>query len=353
MPFLGNFHFNVLLGKSLCELAIFVSLRYSSHSCGFVSQGHGSLYGTHPFLWYAYAGIPAICGIMLPFFMWEISARGPQSLLISIIVPYILLHSFSEHKEFRFLLPVLPIICILVGHAMTRLVHVMARETLIRRKQFATPTNVIFAILILLNYPHLLYLGLMHQRGPIAINHFLTSVMNSETLQEIEADKIRQYSIHYLLGCHSTPVYSHLHTPVSHVAARYLDCSPECRSNPDLVCESDAFLNDPSGFVKDAYELSDDDDDRIGRDLKWEKPSFIVVMEEDAKKIGNFLTDKLNMSHAISIRHTIKSLSLHRQETQCDAFNVGQCSLQETRHYILTLFSWIDVHFDHMEVYKS
>ena len=46
VPFLGNLHFNVL-------------------------RGHGALYGTHPFGWYAYAGLPAICGVLLPFVLRE------------------------------------------------------------------------------------------------------------------------------------------------------------------------------------------------------------------------------------------------------------------------------------------
>lgn len=246
------------------------------------------------------------------------------------------------------MLPVLPLICILVGHALSRLVSVMENATptnsdnkMGKTMNLLTPSNLILVALILLNFPHLLYLGLIHQRGPIATNQYLASVIENENHKAIRSETSRQYSIHYLMGCHSAPVYSHLHIPNSRVEAWHLDCSPECRSNPNTVCESDTFLNDPLAFVINAYNLSVDDDD--GGGTIREKPSFLVLMQDDAEKIGSFLTDDLKMSHAASIRHKIKSLSWHRQDT----------CIHETQHDALTLFSRIDIHFDHMEVYKS
>ncbi|KAL7529741.1 hypothetical protein ACHAXR_004937, partial [Thalassiosira sp. AJA248-18] len=373
IPFLGNIHFNVWLG-------------------------HGSLYGTHPFLWYAYAGIPAICGIMLPFFVWELAMliksalRGvqktnitnlqkerhsytktneidechensgnPRFALLGVVTPYIFLHSFSEHKEFRFLLPILPLVCILAGHAMARLSrnmlqmetnddgidssdsskHMPALKTLIRNV-FTSPKWLMAVALILLNYPHLCYLGFIHQRGPIAVNRYLASVIDTETRRrnkKIQAS--RQYSIHYLMGCHSAPLYSHLHIPGAFVNAWYLDCSPECRSNTAIVCESDAFSRDPLGFAMSVYGIPGD----YGCtevDVVREPPSYLVIMQDDALGIGNVLTEELKMSHVASIQHTVKSLSWHRH-SDCD----------KSLSRVVTLFSLIDIHFDHMEVYKG
>ena len=293
---------------------------------------------------------------MLPFFIWDVTTirSGPRSVLIWIIAPYIILHSFSEHKEFRFLLPVLPIICILVGHALSRLVDVTdnakTANTLKRlcKTTLVVPSNLILVALIILNFPHLFYLGLIHQRGPIATNQYLASVIEKEPRQSSPSEPSRQYSIHFLMGCHSAPMYSHLHVSNARIEAWHLDCSPECRSNSDIVCESDAFLNDPLGFVTLAYNRTLAGNDDSNRDI----PSFLVMMQDDAVNIESFLVDQLKMTHEASIRHTIKSLSWHRQD-QCDSSNDGQCPKQETRHDPLTLFSRIDIHFDHMEVYKS
>ena len=115
---------------------------YSYFRSSLFGLGHGSLYGTHPFLWYAYAGIPAIYGIVLPFFLWEVAMLSKEASaniifqnrtiedklnattqmtihysVFSASLLHILLHSFSEHKEFRFLLPILPLVCIMAGHA--------------------------------------------------------------------------------------------------------------------------------------------------------------------------------------------------------------------------------------------
>lgn len=347
IPFLGNIHFNVLLG-------------------------HGSLYGTHPFLWYAYAGIPAICGIMLPFFLWEISTIDidPRLTLLGIITPYIVLHSFSEHKEFRFLLPILPLICILAGHAMCRLVqmidltpngsgldssdsmkHKTPIKSLIMNENFP---KFLLVVLIISNYPHLLYLGLIHQRGAIAVNRYLVSAIDEETRQSIEnneIENIQQYSIHYLMGCHSAPLYSHLHISNARANAWHLGCSPDCRSNPDIVCESDAFLSDPVGFVMSAYGISGDDSCLKGEVVK-EPPSLLVVMQDDAVVIENLLSEKLKMDHIASIRHTIKSLSWHGQN-HGDVSNSYWCSSCKRDHDVFTLFSLIDVHFDHVEVFAK
>lgn len=328
--------------------------------------GKGSLYGTHPFLWYVYAGIPAICGIMLPFFLWEIATikSGSRLDLLGIIAPYIVLHSFSGHKEFRFLLPVLPLICILVGHALHRFVSVIENGTIGNAANMAvlikhcTPTKLVFLALILLNYPHLIYLSIIHQRGPSAVNEYLSATIKKEALTLQNENKARrEYSIHYLTGCHSTPSYSHLHIPNVHVKAWHLDCSPDCRSQPEFICESEAFLNDPLGFVESTYNQSFHRDCAVvesgicdENDLAIAPPSFVVVMQDDAAIIDIALLEKLNMSHVASMRHTIKSISWHDKDS-------NDASLEENPshnryHDAITLFSMIDIHFDHFEVYS-
>jgi len=91
IPVFGNFHFNVI-------------------------QGNGSLYGTHPFHWYFTAGVPALTGILFPvliydllFARWNRASRN----IWTVIAFYVIAHSASAHKEFRFLLPILPIISLL------------------------------------------------------------------------------------------------------------------------------------------------------------------------------------------------------------------------------------------------
>ena len=326
VPFLGNFHFNVVLGL-------------------------GSLYGTHPMLWYIYAGIPAICGIALPMFLWEVlrlltktyprtnDAEGTRSRLTIfwIIASYTILHSFSEHKEFRFLLPVLPLMFILAGHAMVQLLGGMS----------VYQSKLILVALCLLNYPHLIYLGAIHQRGPLSVNAYFASIMNNAAQKD---NSNNQFSVHYLMGCHSAPAYSHLHLTDVFVDVDYLDCSPECRSNEEITCESDAFSNDPYEFVQSTYvntldgecELEESIDTpsctNIQRNIPSKQiPSFVVIMQDDASKIEVLLTDKWNATRVASVRHSVASISWH----------------EETHNDVLSFLSLIDIHFEHIDIYST
>jgi hypothetical protein len=80
-------------------------------------------------------------------------------------------------------------------------------------------------------------------------------------------------------------------------------------------------------------------------------PSFLVVMQDEADVIESVLMNKLEMSHVASIRHTIKSLSWNKRApynpTDDEKCTHGRC------HDVVTLFSTIDVHFDHMEIYGN
>jgi len=211
-------------------------------------------------------------------------------------------------------------------------------------------TKLILIGFILLNYPHLLYLGIIHQRGPIAVNRYIASSIT-------EAQKVggsEEYSIHYLMGCHSTPLYSHLHIPNVSIRTWHLDCSPDCRSSSELDCESDDFSNNPLEFVKSAYDLNSVDSSCIednssvdGSCVNKEEdvfveevPSYIVIMEDDALKVREVLTKDMQLSHEANIRHTIKSLTWHDPS-------------RRDIDTVVTIFSFIDLHFDHMVVYKQ
>lgn len=289
------------------------------------------------------------------------SSTDNRSTLLCIILPYILLHSFSEHKEFRFLLPILPLICVLAGHSIAELVAFMDDASVIssEKKRSLTFTKLLIVALILLNYPHLIYLGMVHQRGPIAVNQYLSTIISEETgdngrcFLSSQHRYDRHYTIHYLMGCHSAPLYSHLHIPGVRVNAWHLDCSPDCRSSPHALCQSNAFLRNPLGFVTSTYAHVDDSFDGDGScnnganedcpsnyssTSARELPHFLVVMEDDALKIADTLINTHGMSHLRSIRHAIKSLSWHSSVSSC--------------HDAFTLFSLIDVCFDHIEVYR-
>lgn len=334
----------------------------------FPCKGNGTLYGTHPFLWYIYAGIPAICGAVLPPFLWETydlsnhvssvmvaaSESEPTSLktrfaVLGIITPYVILHSFSAHKEFRFILPILPLILVLAGHALTKLFD----AAISAKSKILTQSRGIVAIIIL-NFPQLFYLGVVHQRGPIAVNQYLT-----DTISKI-VDIEETINIHYLMGCHSAPLYSHLHIPGVYINAWHLDCSPQCRSQHEVLCESDSFLKDPPAFVIATYNKEKSSDAVVCKNdaasqcslaqleefSTKEIPTYVIVMQEEAKQIENTLLNVIGMTHVASIPHTVKSLKWlsRKADETCHSPSLN-C------HEVVRFFYLLGMEFDHIEVY--
>jgi hypothetical protein len=123
----------------------------------------------------------------------------------------------------------------------------------------------------------LCYLARFHQGAPIRINQRIR--------QLAQHGGNTQYSIHYLMGCHSTPLYSHLHVPSVKMEAWTLDCSPACRASPNAICESDRFTQEPVRFVKEAYGLDDscgNEEQGTGCAAKRLVPDFLAVFAENA-----------------------------------------------------------------------
>ena len=284
LPFLGSIHFNVI-------------------------QGNGSLYGTHHPLWYLFAGLPAICGILLPLFLISAAMTFTESnfsarkVAVVVILFYVVLHSFSAHKEFRFILPVLHLICALSAHGIIEY-YVPLVDRLISGIKCASRCRFIFCYLplLLLNYPHLLFLTSKHQAAAIGMNRKI-----AKHIQEIgkknpnhgnkKPPETREYDIHYLMGCHSTPLYSHLHVRGTRVRAWALDCSPQCRADPNTLCEADRFQEDPFAFIKKTYAS------------RKSVPDFIAIFDESLQenRVQKALLD-LGMSEVARVPHEIDSL---------------------------------------------
>jgi len=417
VPFLGSFHFNVLLGN-------------------------GALYGTHPWYWYIIAGLPAISGITLPFFLLETATlslsifrlqqsiaandstrkpnrrmahlmsqalrQHPATIVVIIILCYVALHSASGHKEFRFLLPILPLICVLAGHGFHRFITAIFSSTAFRgtkeeedgamddhldgsndlseripvldnghtksprsKHKRTAALSILFTITCLLNYPHLLFLCTIHQRAPIDINRSIVNLITSNaftnTTNTTEPTVLR-YTVHYLMGCHSTPVHSHLHIPplpphgdrggedaVVSIEPWTLDCSPECRADPSRRCEDEDYRLDPRRFLERVYkgentaasavdttptslcaveETEGGDAERrvevdacsMERRLDSDRaihagkpvPDFLAVYEEDVASssgaVEDMVRDGMGMVEVERLRHSIRKVSFVRGE---------------------------------------
>eukprot|EP00249_Psilotum_nudum_P016928 c26060_g1_i1 orf=533-1732(+) len=212
----------------------------------FLAAG-GDFYGTHPWHWYFSQGFPAMALSFLPFSIIGIwwSKRWQLAGLIGWVLS---VYSFLGHKEFRFVLPALPLAMMFAGYSLAVLEEPCKNEPLVSslsirqvgpfsilhgsKKQIWH--TIIVMGLLLTNIPVALYMSLVHQRGSEAVMEYLAK----------EATQGHVKSVIFLMPCHSTPYYSFLHQDIP---MHFLDCSPS--DEVGYVDEADRFMNDPVGFL--------------------------------------------------------------------------------------------------------
>ncbi|KAJ8720607.1 hypothetical protein PYW08_006072 [Mythimna loreyi] len=185
-----------------------------------------SFYGQHPWHWYLTQGIPAVLGINLLPVLWGITnvLRRPKEnkiggLLLAAAALHVALYSFVPHKEFRFVLPLLPIFMYL------------AQDVIVPWSRKATKIQLyLLASTILVgNLVPAAYFGVLHQAGALQVMPALREAANNRS------------AITFLMPCHSTPLYSHLHL---NITTRYLHCEPPLNSTGGTT-EAEAFFNNP------------------------------------------------------------------------------------------------------------
>ncbi|XP_019640115.1 PREDICTED: GPI mannosyltransferase 3-like [Branchiostoma belcheri] len=124
------------------------------------------------------------------------------------------------------------------------------------------------ALLLVTNLPLALYTSLVHQRGTVDVMSYLSQ----------QADRQGQHmSVLFLMPCHSTPFYSHVHHNVS---MRFLECPPDLERRPGYMDEADIFYQDPPAWLKTNY----------GPDVPL--PTHVVMFNTLHQDVEDFLTEK-------------------------------------------------------------
>ncbi|KAK9824054.1 hypothetical protein WJX72_007382 [[Myrmecia] bisecta] len=141
-----------------------------------IVQDGSAAYGSHSWHWNFTSGFPAICATLLPFGLLGIYVSNRRQ-LAGLLLLSLLAYSLPAHKERR-------------GWGRGAVVVALGAQLL--------PA---------------LYLSLRHQRGTISVMTYL-------------ADQARlpaPLAVAFLMPCHATPLYSHIHR---NVTLSFLDCSP-------------------------------------------------------------------------------------------------------------------------------
>lgn len=229
----------------------------------------GAHYGTHPFHWYLSSGLTAVLGIgCVPFFLavlqtaskWnEFEDRKP--ILIS-IASTIFIYSFVSHKEFRFLLQILPLCLYLISKYLSEW----------SRKQSKITIWVAAMVIFVANAIPAGYLGHVHQQGTLNVMGKIADIAHNYQKDEGTPPKI-----FFMMPCHSTPFYSHVHKNVS---LRFLSCEPNFSKLSDYTDEADLFHEAPMKWIRNHLPA------RPVEAL----PTHVVVFDSLVPRIGDFLS---------------------------------------------------------------
>ncbi|KAJ2889673.1 glycosylphosphatidylinositol anchor biosynthesis, partial [Coemansia aciculifera] len=191
-----------------------------------VHEGLASWFGESPPLYHLYVSMPILFTSMLPFILhgaYLAFARGhatTQPALVALAAMFVF--SLVSHMEYRFLYPLLPIGFMYAAVSIDYLVSGASNcagvtsssdgDNAARTKKIETKGRRLWSVrnvvayLIVTNVPAMLYLNLVHQRGVVDVMAYLrTEALKGNGSVE---------DIGFLMPCHSTPYYSHLHQPI-------------------------------------------------------------------------------------------------------------------------------------------
>ncbi|KAI8441124.1 hypothetical protein MSG28_009376 [Choristoneura fumiferana] len=207
-----------------------------------------SFYGKHPWHWYLTQGLPAVLGVNLVPVLWAAYsvARRPRDnrtgvLLLAMVALHLALYSFVPHKEFRFVLPLLPILLYL------------AQDVIVpwSRKAKKWQLYLVAGAILLGNAVPALYFGTVHQSGTLKVMPLLREALPNN-----------RSSILFMMPCHSTPLYSHLHV---NITTRYLNCDPPIGKVGESY-EAEAFFHNPQRWWRTEY-------------ASRQPPTFVVMFD--------------------------------------------------------------------------
>lgn len=219
-----------------------------------IFHGVADFYGSHPWHWYLTQGFVVVIGPHLPFFLHGCSlAFKRYKILLASIIWTIVVYSLLPHKEFRFIYPVLPFCMVFCGISISHL------------KTWRRPA---VAFLLVANLLPALYTGLVHQRGSLDVMTHLQKFCN------VSSDSTHDMpNILFLMPCHSTPFYSHVHCPMK---MRFLECPPDL-GEEGYFDEAEGFYHAPLLWLKTSFPHASS------------LPSHLVFFDVLEKDISEFL----------------------------------------------------------------
>lgn len=197
------------------------------------------LFGSMPWHFYLSQGLPFMCFTMMPLIGWAIIYWG-ATWSAGFLVSALWFNSIVEHKEFRFIYPIMPVILAYAGYGRHLLGHTNCMSTRAKR--------LVLALIFVTNMIGTLYLMRWHISGPLNCMDWFRGEVD-----RVGQDKVSAF---FLMPCHSTPYYSYLHR---NVPMDFLSCTPpvntathtlQFKADSGFIDDADRFYMDPIGYIR-------------------------------------------------------------------------------------------------------
>ncbi|XP_026474238.1 GPI mannosyltransferase 3-like [Ctenocephalides felis] len=265
-----------------------VTQRFSFTSWNFLKinivQGVANFYGSHSFHWYLLIGLPTILSIsIVPFALATYSMMKNKfsdhisSLMLISITWNLVIYSMITHKEFRFLSGSLPMILVVTSKYLSFVCSLRSVPKL--------ALYFIVCAIMLFNLLPMYYFSWIHQSGTTLLMPALL-----KTVENYSRSNAVPPNLLFLMPCHSTPYYSHIHQNLS---MRFLTCEPDIKYN-GIEDEADVFYQNPQKWLDINYFNVIDDECKssscIGRqNIKDKLPTHLIMFDELQNRIHKSL----------------------------------------------------------------
>ncbi|KAG0280015.1 glycosylphosphatidylinositol anchor biosynthesis [Linnemannia gamsii] len=219
-----------------------------------VLEGISLFYGSSPWHWYLSQGLPILFGIYIPLVLIGSyhafqantginAALKRQVLYLSLWVVFV--YSALQHKEWRFLYPILYPLLPFAADTMQRL---FLSSTDWKRSKSRVAAVV---ALVIVNGIMAGYTMLVHQRGVVDVMDWVRETSRGA------GSHGQDLSFGFIMPCHSTPWYSSIHLRnVEPLSMWFITCSPPLGDvDPKTYKdESDIFYEDPVAFMHNLFK---------------------------------------------------------------------------------------------------
>lgn len=157
---------------------------------------------------------------------------------------------------------------LLIGIKFTSQFHYIFKSINFWHRISIITVQKIWTTLLIISFltPTILF-GMIHQRGTLSLMNHLTEEAYSQP---------EKSSFVFLMPCHSTPLYSHLHI---NVTTRFLECEPPLSTNSYQYDEAEDFFQDPEDWLRKHWD-----------ELK--SPSHVACFDVISHIVDGFLADK-------------------------------------------------------------